>query len=163
MNDCLDTGLCVQESFNTLGHQQKQLIAGHRDVQMFPTGTVELLRPSGFNRYQNARGVYHYNPKKINSYKIEELSSKGRENEFLNLGPYNKLDIALKLLAGEKMVFVTEYTPDGSEVRSAVGSDSTVEKQHKYFEGTKMDGNVIVIGPPPPRVTNCLEKANNHG
>src|SRR5690349_5589908 len=105
-----DTGLCVPESTATLLLQQRQLVAGRRDVQMFPLGTWALPLPIGLARHENSRGVFHFRPEKISAGKIDELSAQGRENEFLNLGPYSKREIVPRLLAGEKFIAVSEHT-----------------------------------------------------
>jgi len=154
----MDTGKCAPESQETLRIQQSQLMRGLRNVQMFPVGTIELELPFGFSRCDNARGVFHYNPKKIDSFKIGMLSHLERENEFLNLGPYNKADIARRCLAGEGLKFITEYTDDSVEVRCAAGVDSTLEVQCRYFEQTKEPENIIVVGFPPNRVSLHLAK-----
>jgi hypothetical protein len=121
---------------------------------MFPSGTIELTLPEGMCRYKNARGVFHYSSSAITEKQIEELSSRGRENVFLNLGPYDKYEIAIRALSGEKVVCITEYTPDGVEVRSAAGTDKTAPEQFEYFEQTKDNGNIVVINNGPSRVTN---------
>jgi len=154
-----DTGKNAPESQETLRIQQGQLLRGIRDVQMFPIGTIELPIPKGFCRYVNDRGVFHYNYKKIDTIDIEFLSSHGRENEFLNLGPYSKADIENRCFDGEGLRFITEYTNCGIEVRSAVGVVSTLEEQYWYFECTKEPGNVVVIGGPPDRVSLHLAKS----
>lgn len=146
----MDTGICAQESLETLLLQQRQLVEGVRSVQMFPTGTSELPCLGNFARYVNARGVFHFNPHKINILDIEKKSFDGRENEFLNLGPYSKRDIVLRALGGEKVVCITEYVND-VELRSAVGTDKTIEDQIEYFESTKDPNGVLVIGDPPKR------------
>lgn len=156
MNLCLDTGKCAPEGTATLRIQQGQLISGKRSVQMFPTGSIELALPTGMSRYKNVRGTFHFDPEKISSEEIEKLSSKGRENEFLNLGKYDKYDIALRAMAGEKVVCITEYTSEGVEVRSAAGTVSTILDQLAYFEQTKEFGNVIVIGDAPSRVNERI-------
>lgn len=154
-----DTGKNVPESQETLQIQQRQLLRGIRDVQMFPTGTPELEMPFGFCCCVNARGVFHYNSDKIDSFKINALSRLGRENEFLNLGPYSKIDIRKRCVAGEELKYITEYTDSGVEVRSALGVASTLEEQYWYFEHTKEPGNTIVIGDPPDRVLLYLAKS----
>lgn len=140
-----DTGLCIPETAATLAVQQGLLIAGKRNVQMFPTGTDELPMPQGFGRHQNARGVFHFRPDVISGDVIETLSAEGRENEFLHLGPIGKPEVAKRLLAGESLLCVTEYEPDGTEVRSAAGTDKTIDEQCGYFERTKQPGNAILI------------------
>jgi hypothetical protein len=141
----LDTGLCVPETAATLAIQQAQLVAGKRDVQMFPIGTAELPAPSGFTRHQNARGVFHFRPDAISAEAIEALSAEGRENEFLMLGPISKPEVAKRVLAGELLFCITERTPEGIEVRSAAGTDKTIDEQREYFEHTKEPGNTITI------------------
>jgi hypothetical protein len=146
----LDTGQNIPESRATLLLQQKQLVAGRRDVQMFPGGVRELPLPAGMARHQNVRGVFHFNPSKIDAATIDRLSVVGRENEFLNLGPFNKFDIAVRVAAGDVFQTITEYTPDGIEVRCAAASQSTLPVQCAYFEQTKDEGNVIVVGDMAP-------------
>ena len=153
-----DTGQNAPESPETLHIQQRQLVFGLRDVQMFPTGTLELEVPFGFCRCENTRGVFHYNPEKIDSFKIMALSGLGCENLFLNLGPYNKTEIEKRCMAGEELKFITEYTGSGIEVRSALGVASTLEDQYWFFEHTKEPENTIVIGGPPVRVSLYLAK-----
>ena len=146
MSIYLDTGLCVPESHSTLCIQQEQLKAGIRDVQMFPLGTTELPLPQGLRRFENSRGVFHFQADKISAETIAELSSAGRENEFLNLGPYSKPVIAQRVRAGERLLSVTEYSSHGVEVRSAAGTDSTINEQREYFDITKQPGNSVVVG-----------------
>lgn len=145
----LDTGQCVPETAATLAVQQAQLIAGKRPVQMFPIGTPELPRPDGMGRYQNTRGVFHYRPLAIHAGTIDALSAEGRENEFLMLGPISKSEVARRVIAGESLLCVTEYTPDGIEVRSAAGTDKTIDEQREYFERTKEPENAITVGEMP--------------
>lgn len=137
---------CIPERSRTLELQQAALKRGTRDVQMFPLGTSELPVPDGFARHSTPRGVFHFRKERISPQQIDALSSQGRENEFLNLGPYSKADIAARLCAGERALCITEYTPEGIELRSAAGSDSTVEQQRDYFERTKEPGSMIVVG-----------------
>jgi hypothetical protein len=141
----MDTGCCVPETAATLAVQQAQLVAGKRDVQMFPIGTAELPVPFGFQRHQSTRGIFHFRPDTISAEMIEARSSEGRENEFLMLGPHSKPDVARRICAGERSLTVTEYTPAGVELRSAAGTDKTVNAQLDYFERTKEAGNVIVV------------------
>lgn len=154
METCVDTGTNIQESAATLNLQQAALVAGRRSVQMFPLGTPELPLPDGMHRFVNHRGIFHYNPTMIDRKKIAELSAQGRENVFLNLGPYSKYEVALMKLAGAQLVYITEYTYDGIELRSALGTDRTAEEQCQYFEQTKEPGSTIVVGEPPARIRN---------
>lgn len=155
-----DTGLCVPETAATLAVQQGQLVAGKRDVQMFPIGTPELPAPCGIARHQNARGVFHFRPDAIGVETIEALSADGRENEFLMLGPISKPEVAKRVLAGESLLCVTERTPEGVEVRSAAGTDATMDEQREYFERTKEPGNAIVISDLPHVIHARLAEMN---
>jgi len=139
-----DTGLCIPESRRTLELQQEQLKAGKRDVQMFPSGTRELPLPDRLSRFQNERGVFHFHADRISADEIARLSAQGRENVFLMLGPYSKPEIIGRFQNGERLFYVTEYAPDGVEVRSAVGTDSTIGEQFDYFELSKESGNTVV-------------------
>lgn len=152
-----DTGICVPESEATLQLQQEQLISGTRDVQMFPVGTPELPLPAGMLRLQLTRGVFHFRPQKIAPATISSLSEQGRENEFLNLGPYCKHTIMIRAGKGEALQCLTEYTKDGVEVRSAIGTPSTADEQLEYFNSTKHSpDSQIVIGGFPKRVMAAL-------
>lgn len=152
INLVIDTGLCAPESYETLRRQQSQLVSGKRAVQMFPMCTIELELPIGFERYMNERGIFHFNPRLINKDLIQKLSLGGQENRFLNLGQFDKGEIALRALAGETVLCITEYAADGVELRCAVGTDKTLEDQLRYFESTKEVGSEIVVGLPPERV-----------
>lgn len=141
----LDTGHNKAERKETLLYQQRQLVEGTRDVQMFPAKTRELPLPDGMVRIENARGVFHFNPNKIAKEHILTLSSFGCENEFLNLGPYNKSAIEKRVQKGEKPIVITEYTAGGIEVRTAVGTEDTLNEQLDYFNSTKHRSNRIAV------------------
>jgi hypothetical protein len=137
----VDTGLNIPESLKTLLAQQAQLLSGKRVVQMFPIGTSELPLPDGMSRHQNDRGIFHFRAEAVSAAKIDELA--GRENEILNLGPFNKTDIAERMAAGERILAVAEFDPEGVEVRAAAGTLSTLPDQIRYFDATKEDGNKV--------------------
>jgi hypothetical protein len=147
-----DTGQNAQETPETLAEQQRHLTEGNRMVQMFPAGTSELELPPDMRRTSNERGAFHYDPRRITDQEILDLSRQGRENEFLGLGPISKPEVEARVARGEQPVAITEYTPDGIEVRSAAGTNKTAAEQKKFFEETKRPGNLIAVGPPPSRV-----------
>jgi len=157
-----DTGSTVQESTSTLLYQQQLLIAGRRAVQMFPTGTRSLKLPPGMRDIVNHRGTFHYNPAMITAAQVLKYSNQGRENEILQLGPYSKADVKLRMHNGETFTVISEYTPSGVEVRTAAGTDCTLPEQMKYFERTKQIGNFIFCGALPQRIQEKL-KENIHG
>lgn len=152
----MDTGANIPESMETLKRQQALLLRGKRHVQMFPIGTPELDLPAGMERCVNARGVFHYDPSWISAITIKTISNQGKENLFLMLGPFSKPDIVRRLERGEFISYVTEYAPDGVEIRSALGTTKTVEIQRQYFEATKEPENIIEVGKPPIRVRQLL-------
>lgn len=149
----LDTGLCAPESLQTLVLQQDQIIRGKRDAQMFPCGTLELPVMIGCERYANDRGAYHF--RNIEAETVKMLSEQGRENEILLLGPFSKHDIALRLRDGEELTYITEYV-NSIELRCAIGTDGTIERQREYFEKTKESVGIIVIGECPARVKRWI-------
>lgn len=118
---------------------------------MFPTGTEELPLPEGCDRIETCRGVFHYRQGVIEAQRIGNLSTLGRENEFLMLGPYSKYDVALRAKAGEPILFITEYLGE-VELRSACGVPTTIATQWRYFDRTKEPDGRIEIGEPPARV-----------
>ncbi len=126
---------------------------------MFPLGTWELVLPQNCKRHENFRGVFHYNPKEITPDEIDLAGLRGRENEFLLLGPFSKADIAKRVKKGEKVTCVSEYTFDGVEVRTAAATEKTVPSQLAYFESTKEPDSVILVGVYPDRIRNHLAKA----
>lgn len=158
MNECFDTGKCVPESLATLIRQQNQLKRGKRHVQMFPIGTTELVLPQDFKRHENFRGIFHYNPEEVTPDEIDLAGLQGRENTFLNLGPFSKADIAKRVKKGEKVTCISEYTFDGVEVRTAAATDRTIPSQLAYFENTKEPDSVILVGVYPDRIRAHLAK-----
>lgn len=153
----LDTRLCAPESLDTLVLQQDQLIRGKRDAQMFPIGTLELPIPSGCERYGNDRGIYHFRNMPV--ARVMELSEQGRENEILLLGPFSKYDVALRIRDGEELTYITEYVAS-IELRCAIGTSGTIDRQREYFEETKEACGTIVIGKCPERVERWLNHAS---
>ncbi len=124
-DDYSDTGLNVPESPATQAAQQQSVAEGRRAAAMFPSGSQEPALPQGMMRTVTPRGVFHYDPAQTTPQNIRNLSRMGRENELLGLGPVSKDDAAKRIAAGEQPVVVTERTPDGTEVKAAVGTPST--------------------------------------
>ena len=128
----LDTGINISESLQTLEAQQAQLVQGKRIAQMFPSGFRELPLPAGLNRHENIRGVFHYHGNRISSSIIDLLSAERRENEILNLGPYNKTDIKKFLDAGEESALDEEPKEGDSEVGNSYPVDGTFTYDNVY-------------------------------
>ncbi|EIQ00753.1 hypothetical protein OpiT1DRAFT_05309 [Opitutaceae bacterium TAV1] len=149
----LDTGKNIGESAKTLRAQQQQLIAGNRQAQMFPVDADgkpqgELDVPAGMARLETPRGVFHYNPRMISAAKVRAFSKNGRENEILGLGPVSKPEAEARAAAtGEPVVAVTERQPDGTEVKTAVGTAGTAADQVAALEASKTAGNRVQVEP----------------
>lgn len=137
----------LPEGEDTLLNQQQQLAEGVRPAQMFPKGTPELPMPEGLARTETPKGVFHHDPEQLSSGDIQGATDENRENDILNLGPYSKEDIMARVEKGEEPLALVERTPDGTEVRAAVGTQSTIEEQKEFFEKTKSPGNVIAVEP----------------
>lgn len=138
-----DTGMNIRETVGTLLAQQQQLIDGLRPAQMFPVGTPELPVPYGFDRVETGRGVFHFNPRMISMGGVVRLSKSHRENVILGLGPYSKIEVLELMNSGEAPLVVTERTPDGVEVKAALGTQSTLPSQVSALEQQKTPGNII--------------------
>lgn len=142
-----DTGQNVPEGPATLAAQQDQVAAGRKPAMMFPRGTAELPPRPGMDRIDTPRGAFHFNPQAIGPEAIARLSGGGRENQVLGLGPFNKDDIARRVAAGEPPLAIVERTPDGQEVKSAIGTHATAPMQRAAFEASKTPGNVVALEP----------------
>ena len=140
-----DAGQNVPESNAMLHEQQKQLKAGRKSAQMFPTNSSELSLPTGMHRVVTPRGIFHFNPSKVSRQHVVRLSAAGRENEILGMGPHSKSDVANRMHAGEPLMAVTERRPDGTEVKAAAGTPSTAPAQVSAFHASKTPGSSIGI------------------
>ena len=149
----------LPETHDTLLAQQRQLIHGHRRVQMFPHGTHELRLPHGMSRVESHSGVFHYDPRKVDSTHIHMLSAQGRENELLDLGPVSKDDVMERIRHGEMPLAVVERQPDGTEVRTAAGTHMTAPHQIAAMERTKSPGNSVRVEDPRHVLAKRHERA----
>lgn len=148
VSEPVDTGSNVPESLESLLAQQKQLIEGRRPAQMYPLGTRELPLPSGMERVQLPRGVYHYNPKLISPERIASASMSGRENDILGLGPLSKNDVLAQARAtGESPVVVTERDPFGAELKASLATPSTARVQADEIAQSKAPDSSIGLEP----------------
>ncbi len=139
----------MPESPATLKAQQRQLVRGDRNVQMFPRGTAELPLPRSMKRIATPNGhAFHYDPREINPAEIKRLASRGRENELLGLGPVSKGEAVVRGMHGEIPVAVVERQRDGTEVRGAAGTDRTARRQAAALERAKTPGNVVGVENP---------------
>ena len=148
------------ESHDTLVAQQHQLMQGHRRVQMFPKGTPELPVPHGMGRTETDKGAFHYDPRKIDAGTIKALSGRGRENELLDLGPVSKAEAMARVQRGEHPVAIVERKPDGTEVRTAVGTHVTAPHQLAAMHRTKSPGNTLHVEDPRATLASRQKRAD---
>jgi hypothetical protein len=153
-----DRSKTVPESARTLRAQQKQLIAGHRRVQMFPEGSTELSVPHGMARLAVGSDVFHYNPRRIDAATIRSKTEQGHEHELLDLGPYSKHEILERARGGEIPLAVVERDPEGTELRAAAGTHRTAHEQRAAMERTMSPGHRISFE--DPRVVLAQRRAN---
>ena len=149
----------VPEPHETLVAQQHQLIDGHRRVQMFPRGTRELMLPHGVSRIVVDGDVFHYDPNKISAEQIKHTVAQGRENELLDLGQFSKHEIMHRLRGGEIPVAVVERRPDGTEVRAAAGTHTTVQHQMAMMHRTKSPGNTLHFEDPRHTLAHRISRS----
>lgn len=143
-----DTGMNTPESRADLEAQWEQLVDGDRRAILYPRGTEELPLPRGMQFVETDAGVWHFNPALIDKPTIEALSARGRENEILGYGPFNKEDIIKRATqTGEPLVSVSEKTPDGATTRAAVGTTGTAPIQQQAIQQNASPGNVVETEP----------------
>ena len=146
----LDTRQNLAESKKTLLAQQQQLVRGLRAAQMFPVDadgkvTNELPLPPEMARVVTERGVFHYNPAKIDEATLLKLSGVGRENGPLALGSQSKADVAARVAQGDPAVTVTERQPDGTEVKASVATLGTANQTAAELAASKTPGNTVQV------------------
>ena len=152
-----DTGINFPEKPETLKAQQDQLLLGMGQVPpplpgpgdrvavMYPKGTPPAAPPPGTQRVVLPRGTFDYDPARVDEQTIRMKSAAGRENELLGLGPYSKDDVDQRIASGEKPVVVTERAIDGTEIKSALGTDQTAAHQKSVLEASKSPGSTIQV------------------
>lgn len=93
--------------------------------------------------------IVDFNTAKTNYGEVQKAIRTGKLNELLDLGPYNQQEVAESAAAGAAPVAVTERTPDGTEVKSATGTEETAPEQMQVLEETKSEPeNTIVVEDP---------------
>lgn len=139
-----DTGRTAPEASRTLELQQKAVLEGRRPVMMFPSGTSELPVPAGLARLETPRGVFHYDPSKIDPATIEGASNQGRENEILGYGPKSKAEV----MAEPDHVAVVERAPDGTEVLAALATKGDAPGVMADMQARAGQGHTVTIDTP---------------
>ena len=142
-----DTGRTAPEALETLAAQLRAVREGRQRAAMFPNGTPELPLAEGLARVETARGVFHYDPKRIAAAEIEAASAARRENEVLGLGPASKAEIVARARKGEPVAILTERQPDGVEVKGAVVTPSTAPAAAEEMSARVAPGNSLQLEP----------------
>jgi hypothetical protein len=140
----------LQETEATLAEQQKALVEGKRRTVFYPEGTKPATPPPGSKRTKiEGVGIFDYMSDKITPQEIRAAAKAGRLNELLDLGPFNKQQVAASATAGAAPVAVTERTPGGTEVKAATGTTETAPVQQQVLEATKAEpGNTVAVEDP---------------
>jgi Serine/Threonine/Tyrosine Kinase found in polyvalent proteins len=135
------------ESKQTLLEQQKQLVdpKNPRRAMLFTPGETPLDVPEGMVSVIGPSGTWHFNPKKLSARDVVRFDQEGRAGELLNLGKETKAEATA---APGKTHVVSEHTPEGVEVRSALTSEAELEAKQAEFEKNKTPGNVISVKTP---------------
>jgi hypothetical protein len=154
----LDTGMNVPEPPASIAAQQAQVGLGDRKAVMHPKGTPLPVLPPGMGRIATPRGVFDYDPQLITPQAIKRLSMQGRENEILGLGPVSKPEVDKEINKGATPVVITERQPDGTEVKSAVGTGKTAGAQAAALEAGKLPGSTIDVENPQAVALDRLAK-----
>lgn len=114
---------------------------------MFPVGTLELPLPCGMSRIPTKSGIFHYDATAITDDEIDDAVASERENDILGLGPYSKADIARLAKSFHDLVCVVERSPEGIELRCALGTYETSPDQIKYMDERKSPGSTLQTEP----------------
>lgn len=96
--------------------------------------------------------IVDFNTAKTNYGEVQKAIRTGKLNELLDLGPYNQQEVAESAAAGAAPVAVTERTPDGTEVKSATGTEETAPEQMQALEDTKSEPENTIVVEDPRRV-----------
>jgi hypothetical protein len=142
----------VPEAPETIEAQREALVKGTKQAVLYTPGTVlpPELDTKRFNRINiPGVGVIDYDKKKLTQPEIRALAKFGKLNEVLELGPYNKPEVAAAAAAGSPEVAVVEQTPAGVEVKAAAGTAATAPEQVAALEATKTapENQVVTASP----------------
>lgn len=137
--------MTVPESAATLKRQQQALIAGKRAAMLYPHKAAELALPKGIRRIKTKDGLLHFSPKKLTPSQIKKASAEGRLNEILELGPVTKEEALARTMLGERPVSVAERSPDGVELKAAMGTEATAPAQMAALQQTALPGSTVAV------------------
>lgn len=129
----------VPESPETLAIQRDELQSGKRHVMAYKGG-VGPPPPQGMSSTRVGRDTYHFNPEVHSPEGIKAAVANDTIGQHLRLGQITKNEA---MSSGEPMVAIVERTPEGHEVRAAVGTHRTAPSQMEHFHRTKTKGNTV--------------------
>jgi hypothetical protein len=152
-----DTAALAPEPDAALAAQHDALIdkTNDRDAMVYPLGSQVFDLPKKGGAYgtttlpePDGRTVqyYRYGPNGLrNAEKVQFLYREGKLNDLLGLGPVSKDETLARASAGEPGAVVTERRPDGTPVKSAVGTTATAPEQAAHLEATKTPGSTVHV------------------
>ena len=129
----------VPEAPETLAAQRKAVRTGKRKAMLYtPQDKKPIIKGKNIKRISFDDGsVIDFNPSLITEEQIRDSARRGRLNDILDLGPYTKGDVLESMSQGNVPVGVVERTPEGTEVKAAVGTEETAPEQVQALEATK--------------------------
>lgn len=142
----------VPETLQTLKKQQQALIRGNRSAMLFPHRNTELALPKGMRRMKTKGGLLHFDPKKLRPSQIKKADASGKMNEILEMGPVSKEEALARAAKGEMPMAVVERSPDGTEVKAAMGTETTAPEQIAALEASSMPENQVAVEPVPETI-----------
>ena len=146
-----DAGAITPEPQASLAEQHAQLLdpANDREAMLYPKGEQPLDIPDkkAFGQVKLPDGrIVQFDksgPSGFTVAKIRQYAKDDRLNEALGLGPVTKTEALQRMAAGEPGTVTTERTPDGTEVKGAVGTEATAPIQEAHLDAAKTPGNTV--------------------
>jgi hypothetical protein len=135
--------------------QHEQLLdkSNPREAMIFPAGVEPFALPDkGYGQIGLKDGrIVQFDrngPNTLNVSKVRQMANADRLNELLQLGPVNKQEVAADSVAGARPVAVaTERSPEGAEVKAALGTTATLPDQVQHLEATKTPDSTVQVEP----------------
>jgi hypothetical protein len=150
----------VPETPATLAAQQRELVEGKRSLVLFKGGAHKLPLPDGMREISLGADVAQYNPHKVLAQDIRDAAADDRLGFLLKLGSISKKEAIARAHRGETPVAVVERAPDGTELRAALGTHATAERQLRYFNATKGNpANLVRLESPDAVIAGRLAGA----
>lgn len=151
----------VPEAPETIEVQREALRSGNKAAVLYPMGSIappELGK--GFKRIKLPKvGVIDYDARRFKDWEVRAIVKAGNMNQLLEMGPYNKEDVAASTAAGSPPAGVVERTPEGVEVKAAAGTVATAPEQVEALERAKAAPENTVTVEDPAQVVVDREAA----